>query len=58
MKCDLCVSEATCSCTWGLYKREDTMNEAKLCKEHLDELWKKIHGAVNAGFMHFVVKPL
>ena len=74
MDCDLCKSPAICHCTWGLYEyteprtdpnekpktypRDEPMYETELCKFHVDELWKKIHGAVNMGYMHFVIKSV
>ena len=73
-ECSQCKLLATCHCTWGLYEyteprtdpderqkhypRNEPMNEADLCKRHLDELWKVIHGAVNMGYMHFVIKSV
>ena len=74
MNCDLCKSDAICHIIWGLYEyteprteleenpkkysRDVPMYEANFCNACSDELWKKIHGSVNMGYMHFVIKPI
>lgn len=54
MKCDICQSDASVECEWGLYDRSDPMNTANLCGEHSDNLWSSLKGAVNGGLMHWV----
>lgn len=73
-ECCLCSSPAICNCVWGLYDytpkkqegeedppyvpRTEPMQNDDFCQTHLDELWKKIHGIVNIGRMHFVITPV
>lgn len=72
MTCEMCRNDAKCCCIWGLYEYNYTdpltqetihldqgeLTESYFCKEHSDELWKKIHCAVNAGMMHFIIKKV
>ena len=73
-ECSQCKLLATCRCTWGLYEyteprtdpnekpkrypRDEPMFEDNLCKKHVAELWKLIHGPVNMGYMHFVIESI
>lgn len=58
MNCEICKENAVSKVTWGLYNRAEPMNEAALCSQHSDELWKQIKGSVNAGLMHFTIHSL
>ena len=42
----------------GAHPRTDPMQNAKLCPECSKKLWSMIHGAVNAGLMHCVNRPI
>jgi len=53
IECELCHSPATIHHEWGVYDRTDPYQEANLCKLHGDELWDRIHGAVNSLIMHY-----
>lgn len=65
MRCEIgnCDREATVECEWGLYEvrgepRSEPMQHALLCSKCSDGLWKRVHGAVNSGIMHWVNKPV
>ena len=74
MKCEMCNEGAFCHCIYGLYEyktkpetpdgpivivpRNELLHEHELCKIHMNELWDKIRGSVNSGYMHFEIRKL
>lgn len=59
-KCDACPKSATVltHCTWWLYElrgqpRDEPMQQARLCPDCLEALWRKVKPAVNSGLMHW-----
>lgn len=49
-----CTNPAHADVLWGDKDRQ----QATLCKAHVEDLWRRFGGAVNAGLMHFQIGPV